>query len=119
MRLRLTQTEVARFAATGRVEETIEFGQKPHQKFIYALEIGAGIEKVQAEFENHRITVFVPQEQADEWTQTGKVEIKAEQEIGDGKTLLLLIEKDFACLEPRADDSDADAFPHPLEGKAC
>lgn len=119
VRLRLTRSEVARFNDSGRVEEAIEFGINPHRRFIYALESGAETETMRAAIENNRITIFVPKAQADEWTQTARVEMEAEQEIGGGKTLRLLIEKDFACLEPRAGEEDADTFPHPLEGKIC
>jgi len=119
VRLRLTQTELTRFAAGGRVEEAIEFGLEPRQHFIYALETTADVETVSAAFENSRITVFVPKARAEEWTRTGQVGIEAEQPVGRGKTLRLLIEKDFACLEPRAGEDERDAFPHPSEGKAC
>ena len=119
MRLRLTQSEVAGFAVNGRVEEAIEFGIEPQRRFIYALEITNDAETVSASFENSRITVFVPKARAEEWTQTGRVGIESEQPIGDGKILRLLIEKDFACLEPRAGEDETDAFPHPSEGKAC
>ena len=117
-RLRLTQTETARFAETGRVEETIEFGLKARQQFIYALEAASEIEEIQATFENNRITVLIPKRRADEWTRTAQVAMEAEQTIGGGKSLRLLIEKDFACLEARAGEDDRDAFPHPSEGKA-
>ncbi len=113
MRLRLSQTEVARFAETGRVEEAIEFGLEPYQQFVYAIETDFEIKGIQAKFENNRITVFVPKLQADEWTRTAQVGMEAEQIIGDVKTLRLLIEKDFACLEPRAGEDERDAFPHP------
>lgn len=119
LRLRLTQTETARFAAAGRVEEAIEFGLEPHQRFVYALEINSETLELQAKFENDRITVFVPKKQADEWTETAQVGMENEQTIGGGKILRLLIEKDFACLEPRAGEDERDAFPHPSEGKAC
>lgn len=120
IRLRLTQTELARFAETGTIEETIEFGGAAKQNFVYALQTANGAKEIRATFENNRITVFVPQTQADEWTTTARVGIENVQSIGDGaKTLRLLIEKDFACLEPRAGDGDADAFPHPLEAKVC
>lgn len=117
VRLRLTRSEVALFNDSGRVEEVIEFGIEPHQRFIYAIESGAETETMRAAIENNRITILVPKAQADEWTNTARIGIEAEQEIGDGKTLRLLIEKDFACLEPRTGEDDADTFPHPNEGK--
>lgn len=119
VRLRLTRTETARFAETGRVEETIEFGLEPFQKLVYALEADSEIAEPQAFVENNRITVLIPKTRADEWARTTQIGIETEQTIGDGKTLRLLIEKDFACLEPRPGDDDRDAFPHPLEGTAC
>ncbi len=118
VRLRLTQSEVALFNDSGRVEEAIEFGIEPHQRFVSALETNGETEMMRAAIENNRITIFVPKMQAEEWTQTARVGMEAEQEIG-GKTLRLLIEKDFACLESRAGDDDADTFLHPLQGKVC
>ncbi len=119
VRLRLTQSEVSVFARSGRIEEAIEFGVEPHQRLVYALETGTKTETLLAMMKDNRITIFVPKIKADEWTQTAQVGMEAEQEIGGGKTLRLLIEKDFACLEPRAGREDADAFPHPLEGETC
>lgn len=119
IRLRLTQGELRLFAETGRVEEAIEFGRSPRERFVYALEKKADAETMSAVFADDRITVYVPKNQADEWTATARVGMECEQQIGDGKTLRLLVEKDFACLEPRAGGDDADAFPHPLEGVTC
>jgi hypothetical protein len=119
VRLRLTQTEVARLSENGRIEEAIEFGVQPHQRFVYALEISSKTEEIQAKLENNRIAIFIPKTQADRWTQSAQTGMETEQNIGDGKTLRLLIEKDFACLEPRKGEDDADAFPHPQQGKAC
>lgn len=119
IRLRLTQNETERFAATGRVEETIDFSVEKNEKFVYALEASAGANEISAKFENHRITVFVPKNQADEWTKTAQISMENASAIGGNKTLRLLIEKDFACLKPRAGEDDTDAFPNPLEGVAC
>jgi hypothetical protein len=119
VRLRLTQAEVARLAENGRVEELIEFGVKPNQRFVYALEISTETEEIRAKLENNRITILIPKTRAEDWTQSDRTGMETEQNIGDGKTLRLLIEKDFACLEPRRGEDDADAFPHPQQGKVC
>lgn len=119
VRLRLTQSEVDRFDETGKVEEAIEFGGESREQFVYALESRAETEEIKAKFENNRITVFVPRQIADQWTQTEKVGLENVQTIGDGKTLRLLIEKDYACLAPRTGEDDRDAFPHPSAGNAC
>lgn len=121
LRLRLTQSEVAQFVETGAVKETVEFGAGENQKLVYALAAAENIKAPRAVLENNQITVFLPKEQAETWTQTNQVGIRAEQQIDDSKILQILIEKDFACLEKRAGDDDADAFPHPLKttGKLC
>ena len=110
IRLRLTQSEVARLGDAGRVEETIEFGLEPRQQLVYTLEITTAEKNVYAAIENNRVTIFVPKTQADEWIKSEQVSIKIDQSIGGGKILSLLVEKDFACLEPRATEGDSDSF---------
>ena len=104
IRLRLTRSEVERFRETGLVEEIIEFGNG--QKLVYALESAANSEIVSAEFDSNGITVFVPRKDAKQWVNSNQVGIEAGQNIGNGKILRLLIEKDFACLEPRKGEED-------------
>ncbi len=117
IRLRLTQSEVKRFGEIGLVEETLEFGDAA--KLTYALESESGAEKVEVRFQNQRIAVIVPQNTAKHWTDSNEVGIKTEQNIRDGKTLRILIEKDFACLETRTGEDEFDAFPNPSENKIC
>lgn len=117
LRLRLTKSEVSRFAVNGAVEEIIDFGAG--QTLIYALESKAGIETTKAEFANNRIVVFVPSEQVRAWADSNEIGIESIQKIDAAKTLRLLIEKDFACLDRRESEEDSDAFPHPLAGKTC
>ena len=117
LRLRLTQSEIARFNDSGRVEEAIEFGIEPHQRFVYRLESAPEIATMQAMIENNLITILVPKQQADDWTQTTQTGIETELNIGGGKTLRLLIEEDFACLEPRAGEDDA--YSNTLQRKNC
>lgn len=116
IRLRLTQSEVEQFEKKGLVEEIIEFGERA---LIYALESSAKAEKVEAEFKDNRIVVIIPQNDAKRWANSNQVGIKTEQNISVNKTLRLLIEKDFACLEPREGKEDSDAFPHPSENAKC
>jgi len=119
IRLRLTQSEVTRFKETGFVEEVIEFGLTPDKNLVYRLIAGEAGEAVTARFENGKVTVTVPKLQARHWTDSNQVTIENEQIIGDTKTLKILIEKDFACLDRRYGEDDSDAFPHPEQRKAC
>ena len=107
IRLRLTQSEVARFAETGRVEATTHFGAG--DALTYALR-AADVDTLDAAFGGGRLTVLVPRAWAATWADSDEVGIEGARRC-DGRTLALLVEKDFECLHRRADEPDA--FPHP------
>jgi len=119
LRLRLTQSEVAEFAETGKVADRIEFGGELNRFLSYAVIAESGAEKVSAKFEDGGISVIIPQTIADEWSQTEQTGIRGEQLLPSGKTLRILIEKDFACLTPRPEEDESDNFPHPKSEKNC
>ena len=116
IRLRLTQSEVARVGAGERLEEVLAFGPKPEQCLTYALEVADKADNITASYQAGRITLTLPLAAARTWSTTDTVTLDAEQLIHDGVVLRLLIEKDFACLTDRRGVEDADTFPHPLEG---
>jgi hypothetical protein len=118
IRLRLTQGEVAEFAETGKCEDRTEFGDSS-RSFGYAVIADPNAEAVSANFESGRISVFVPREIAEKWAATEQTGISAEQPLPSGKTLRILIEKDFACLTPRAEEDESDNYPHPKSEKSC
>ena len=118
IRLRLSQSDVAEFAKTGKVEELTDFGESS-QSFVYSITAETGAEKISARFENGRITVIVPQAAAERWPQSEETGLSGEQELSPGKTLRILIEKDFACLAPRAGEDESDNFPHPKSDIIC
>lgn len=111
IRLRLTQSEVKIFGENNLIEESIEFGGE--KNLIYALESKSDVEKVKAEFNENRVVITIPRNEANNWINSNRIGIKAEQNIGGEKFLRLLIEKDFACLETREGEDESDAFPHP------
>lgn len=113
LRLRLTKNEVARIGKGGTVEETIDFGALS-QKLIYRLTVEHNIENLNAVFDGGLITISIPRQQAEEWAQTDQTGIESEQSIGGDKSLRILVEKDFSCLEPRKGAEDADTFIHPF-----
>ncbi|MCU1290047.1 MAG: hypothetical protein JWN60_2276 [Acidobacteria bacterium] len=115
LRLRLTKSEVAKIGEGGAVQETVEFGGEPAQRLIYAIEVKNNLENSTAVFDAGSITVFIPKAQAVKWAQTNQIGIEAEKSIDGEKTLRILIEKDFSCLEPRAGEEDADTFAHPFQ----
>ncbi|MFN0138742.1 MAG: DUF7009 family protein [Pyrinomonadaceae bacterium] len=110
LRLRLTRSEVDEFASSGRCADKISFGGE--RALVYAIEKTAG-KTVSAVFDGAEIKVSVPGELAHAWTNTDQVGFDAVYRTGDGDELQILVEKDFACLTPRADEDTADNFPHP------
>ncbi len=109
IRLRLTQSDVARLATEGRVEEATEFRSGTLKYAIVATSDG----HVKAEFEDNAITVSVPENSIAAWADSEQVGIDGMHSIPDGE-LQIQIEKDFACLKPRAGEDDADTFTNPL-----
>jgi hypothetical protein len=59
------------------------------------------------------LSVRLPATTIDEWVNSNQVSIRATQRLDNGGTLQLLVEKDFACLEPRPGEDESDMFPHP------
>ncbi|HQY67559.1 MAG TPA: hypothetical protein PLD38_09785 [Pyrinomonadaceae bacterium] len=113
LRLRLTQTEVDRFAAAGVLEDAVGFGPTDDEGLVYRIRRDEGATTLSADLLNNQIDIRIPAAEATEWTGTKKVAIEAQKDIGNGRTLNILIEKDFARLKPRRSDDVVDKFPNP------
>ena len=114
IRYRLSKTDIGNFEKNGFVEEKTEFLNS--QFFYYRLEKKLDIANIEASFSNNRICVFVPEKIAKEWTTTDIISFDNKMNIGNGKELSLLIEKDFVCLEHTFEDQ-GDNYPNP--NKVC
>jgi hypothetical protein len=112
LRLRLSQPEVAQFSKTGFVEDSIQFG--PGATFAYALESLSSLSAPQALFAHGWLRVQVPGRDAADWARTDRVAISGDQPLEPGKSLSILVEKDFQCLHGE-ETRDPDAYPNPLE----
>ncbi len=110
IRLRVTRSEIVNFGEHGLLVEETEFNNGI--TFVYALERKAGIDKLEALFQGNRISVFVPERMAKEWTTTDVIGYDNNIDIENGGLLNLLIEKDFVCLENTTEDQE-DNFPNP------
>jgi hypothetical protein len=112
LRLRLTQSEVAQFSKTGFVEDSIQFA--PGASFSYTLESLSSLRAPQALYANNGLRIQVPGVDATDWVRSDRVGISGDQPLESGKSLSILIQKDFQCLH--GDEArDPDAFPNPLE----
>jgi len=111
IRLRLEIGEVAQLQETGFVSEKIQF--TPTQSLSYAISIDEKANEISSEFANDSVVVKIPKETAKPWLETEEVGVKSIQVVSEELSLNILIEKDFKCLTPRADESDM--FPNPKE----
>jgi len=115
IRLRLSQGEVARLAEEGAVEERIFVGPGEDDVLVYRLAAKESVTSVLASLEGRTLTVSVPRGEALAWAKGDDVGIARDVPAPGGRTLAILIEKDFACLKPRHGEDDHDAFPNPNE----
>ncbi len=112
LRLRLQQHEVKQLVAAGAVIDETCFGKETLRNSI---EISADVSAMCADFASNTIRFRVPMAAALHWANSDEVGMLAEQVTPAGP-LLLLIEKDFACLQPRDPslrEDDSDAFMNP------
>ena len=104
IRYRLTKGDVETFSENGYIEERANFG---NQTLIYALQ-QYGNDSLSANFEDNKITLYMPAIMANEWWLTNRVGFEHRENES-----FLLIEKDFKCLDNVAEDQ-SDNYPNPL-----
>lgn len=113
LRIRLTKTEVNTISTTGYLEEETLFG---NTKLVYALQRVDEGNALTATLEQNKITVFVPAALTKDWPENNIVGFEANMPIADNKTLYLLVEKDFVCLDHTNEDQ-SDNYENP--NKTC
>ncbi len=109
VRIRVTKSEVTMFTETGRLEERTDFGDTI---LTYALQSSNVFENPSADFKSNTVTVYIPTPIMKIWVDTDQVSIKHKTDIGNDKTLSILVEKDFVCLD-HTDEDQSDNFPNP------
>jgi len=112
LRLRLNQSEVAQFSKTGFVEDSVQFA--PGTSLAYTLESLSSLTAPKAVYANGGLRIQVPGAEAIDWFTSDRVGISGEQPLESGKSLSILIEKDFQCLHGDV-ARDPDAYPNPIE----
>lgn len=104
IRLRLTKKEVASLTTSWTLQEKTPFGEK---NFFYALQVVQDGDQLSADFNDGRITLFIPVSLVNNLAQTDLVGVETTLFLPRGESLNLLVEKDFKCLdEPSTDQSD-------------
>jgi hypothetical protein len=118
LRLRLGRSEVARLAQGERLEERVQFTPDDDTTLIYGLEQASGIDKMQLRYKPMDVTVLVSDLLVARWAANEQVGLYDSLNLGSGRTLDLLVEKDFACLDV-SDEENVDTFPNPIAGTVC
>jgi len=109
IRFRLTQSEVKQLSEKGSVKETTEFGSNT---FHYQVELTTSVKNLEASYSNDEIVMMVPEDDGRNWFHNNTVGFEHQMGLPKGKKLHLLLEKDFTCLENRAEDQ-SDNYPNP------
>jgi hypothetical protein len=118
LRLRLSRSEVSMLLAGDGLEETIHFGPEASAKFTFGLQQDSLESQLKIKYAENKVTIRIPANQAHLWGATDQVGIAEDINLGPGKSLALLIEKDFACFD-RSELENEDTFPNPNAGAAC
>jgi hypothetical protein len=103
LRLRVSKTELAKLADTGKLEDTVRFSSE--QGLRYGIEVrptGA----VTAVFSGTAILVTLPKPRLDLWLRPSEASVEGSQPIGGGKILQIVLEKDDAP-GPRGEGGDS------------
>lgn len=118
LRLRLSQREVADFAAGSEVSETLTFPGGVFLRYAIRMETAQN-EAVVCRMEDACLMVATNAGTAQAWAGTDQVGFEAILDNGTEKGLFILVEKDFKCLTPRAAGEDEDSFPNPEAAHNC
>ena len=111
IRYRLSKSEVEALSLTGVVKETTCFGI--NNLFTYSLESKDGIENLEANFMNGNLIIFLPKEYSHSWFTNSKVGYRSTVKIDEKNILVLLVEKDFQCLDETEEDQ-SNNYPNPI-----
>jgi hypothetical protein len=118
LRLRLSRGEIDALAERGTVEERVPFAA--NVSLVYRLKRDPQAREIGATYRDGVVEVRIPESAAREWCTSELVTLAHAQPLPEG-ALQITLEKDFACLEPRAGEDESDNFPHPEAsgGKTC
>lgn len=112
IRYRLKQPEVALFATSGLVTETLAFGSEDSEKIKFTLQTSDNT-NISVGFQNNHTVIYVPATLAEEWTTTEQVGFEAEIINDKNIKITVLVEKDFVCMDGREEENEG-SYPNPL-----
>lgn len=107
VRFRLRQGDVKSLVDSGRADEPVRLGGA---EFVSTLQLGEGPASLR--LDGARLVASIPAADARPWAAGNEVGLYYTMPEGTR----LLVEKDWACLEPAAGESNDGAFPRPDGG---
>ena len=113
IRFRLSKPEVEKLAVAKYIEERTPFG---NNTFRYALQSKDGGDKLSADFDGGKITVFIPENFIKDWAVNDVTGFNTMEQVNDAGSLYILVEKDFQCLDETTEDQ-SDNYENP--DKTC
>lgn len=116
IRLRLTRSEVSRFAADGIIGGVLQYGAGPDECLAYGLESGDA-DRLKLSVGPSRMVIMMPAAQAREWTGTDRIAVGGSSENAAGIRFTILVEKEFRRLHGATNDPDL--YPNPLEERVA
>jgi hypothetical protein len=113
IRFRIRKQEVAAFHETGRLSEVLEFGTSMEDRLVFILQSSEPIE-AKIKFDKGTTTVLLPDNVAEELSLTERIGFDFNIDTGMNKSVYVLIEKDFSCLDG-SDGDNEDTYANPNE----
>ena len=111
VRLRLSKPDIQMLAHSGYLEEHTPFG---NTTFVYALQSKNNGEELSADFDGSKMIIFIPASFLNDWAENTIVGFEAKVQVSHSDSLYLLVEKDFQCLDNKAEDQTAN-FENPKQ----
>ena len=101
VRLRLSKPDIQELAHSGYIEDRTPFG---NITFVYALQSKTHDSELSADFDGGKIIVFIPESFIKDWPLNNIVGYEARVQVTNTDSLIILVEKDFQCLDNRTED---------------
>jgi hypothetical protein len=111
IRFRLGQSEVALLCDVGECREIVEFPGGARLEYLLSV---SSSREFDVSFEDGVIAVSIPLHEMSPWQSPHSVGMSAVISLHGSKTLELLIEKDFRCLDEAITEDQSDTFENPL-----
>lgn len=109
VRFRLTKSEVETLALNEEIFETTNFGKT---KFSYGVVLNTSIDDLQIKYHENFMILEVPYKKGKSWHTNAIIGFNHVQKTASADEIMLLLEKDFTCLDNTLEDQ-SDNYPNP------